>query len=66
MIRRVKATGVSLAVALDKKILKAVSKFTNMNLKNDDKAVMSEGSYWYDYNISTVRQIFLVAALKQA
>jgi len=56
MIRRVKATGVSLAVALDKNILKAVSKFTDMSLKNDDdKTVMSEGSYWYDYTISTVR-----------
>jgi len=55
MIRRVKATGVSLAVALDKKILKAVSKFSNMNMKGDENIIMSEGSYWHDYNISTIR-----------
>jgi len=36
MIGRVKANGFSFAVMFDKKILKAISKFSKTNLKADD------------------------------
>jgi len=65
MIGRIKSTGLSLAVMLDKRILKAISKFSKTDIKHDESN-LGVNSYYRDYSITNLRQVYLAGALKMA